>query len=101
MFEYRSGIIPYFKVTAYHIIPAIILGAICQKISAFIQQYFKLKPLVAIVLQLILMTLILYIIEVRISMLYGSQWQTITPGLFFVSIFFGLQSSLYNNIAAL
>jgi hypothetical protein len=99
MFEYREGIIPYFKVSLYHILPAIILGAMCQRFCAYIQERYNLNSLAAIIFQLIVMVFILYIIEIRVSMLYGSQWQSITPGLFFVSLFFGLQTSLYNNIA--
>jgi len=96
--EYKNNIAQYYKVTAYFALPAIILGIICEKISSYLQRTFNLSPLVAIVLQLILATLILYIVEIHISSEYGSYWQNITPGLFFVSIYFGSQSSLYTNI---
>lgn len=95
---HRSGIFPYYKVSLYHIVPAIILGALCQHISQKVQDKYDLKPLYGIIFQISLMIAILYTIEVHVSLLYSSQWQSITPGLFFVSIFFGLQSSLYDNI---
>ncbi len=96
--EYKTGISQYYKVTAYFVLPAIILGVVCEKMTAFFQRKYNLSPLVAIILQLILATFLLYMVEIHISPEYGSQWQSITPGLFFVSIFFGLQASLYTNI---
>ena len=100
-FEYRKGIFPYYKTVAFYSVPAIILGIACEKIVFYLQKKYNLKPWFAILLQLILATTILYIIEMHISLNFGSNWQIITPGLFFVSIFFGLQASLYNNISSI
>jgi hypothetical protein len=97
-FYYRNGIVPYYETVAIYSIPAILLGIICEKTIAYLQKKYELNPVVAIILQLVFVTLILYIIEMHISLPFGSNWQSITPGLFFVSIFFGLQVSLYNNI---
>jgi hypothetical protein len=100
-FEYREGIVPYFKNVGFHVVPAIILGVICEKITHYVQTKYNLRPWITIILQLLLITLILYTIEIHISQSYASQWQDITPGFIFVSIFFGLQLSLYNNIVLL
>jgi hypothetical protein len=96
--EYKEGIVSYYKFVAFHTLPAIVLGLMCEKTIYYIQHKYKLKPITAIFLQLCLITLLFYVIELQISQSYGSQWQDITPGLFFISIFFGSQSSLYTNI---
>ena len=96
--EYKNNILQYYKVTAYHVIPAIILGVICEKLNNYLQIKYKIQPLVAVCLQLIIAIFFLYIIEIYICPSCGVEWQAITPGLFFVSLFFGLQTSLYSNI---
>lgn len=98
--DYRSGILPYYTVSAFYIVPSIILGIICQNITAYVQTICNLTPLTALIFQLVLAIFMLYVIEVWISPSFGANWQSITPGLFFVSIFFGLQTSMYNNIFA-
>ena len=96
-----NGILQYYQITSYFVLPAIVLGVVCEKITSYFQNKFNLSPLVAIIFQLILVTLLLYIIEMCISYEYGSQLQSITAGIFFVSILFGLQVSLYTNIFTL
>lgn len=96
--DYKTGPLQYFGVTALYVFPAIILGVVCEKIIRYIQTTYQLNASIMIIIQLFLATLFLYIVEHYVSPKYGSNWQEITPGLFFVSIFFGLQSSLYTNV---
>ena len=96
--DYRSNVLQYYKVTGYHVVPAIFFGVICEKISNYLQLKYTIPPLVAVCLQLVLAIFFLYMIEIYICPSCGIEWQAITPGLFFVSIFFGLQTSLYSNI---
>lgn len=96
--DYKTGVLQYFGVTALYVFPAIVVGVLCEKITRHIQINYELSALIMIIIQLFLATLFLYIIEYYLSPKYGSNWQEITPGLFFVSIFFGLQSSLYANV---
>lgn len=96
--NYRDGFYEYYLITFFYIIPAIFLGIICQKIMKHLQTKFNLDPLTSIIIHLLLLTFVLYIVEIHISLQYGTNWQSITPGLFFVSIFFGLQLSLYDNL---
>lgn len=96
--NFEQGPHHYFKVTALYVLPGIVIGVLCEKITRYLQTKYKLNPLVAIIIQLFIISVVLYLIEFYVSPEYGSNWQSITPGLFFVSVFFGLQSSLYSNI---
>lgn len=96
--DYKSSIPHYFGITLCYSIPAIILGVICEKFTHYFQNKYMIDPLIAIFMQLFAAITFLCIIELYVCPSYGTSWQGITPGLFFVSIFFGLQSSFYNNI---
>lgn len=98
---YRKNIGTYFGRVAFHIIPAIIVGVIVDKISEKIQKKFKLGPLVALIIQILIVTIVLFIIEKYISRFMSDEWQGNTPGLFFVSFYFGLQFNAFSNISAL
>lgn len=96
--NYNDGFLEYYLVTACYIIPAIILGTICQKTIYHFQTTYNIHPLLSMIIHLIMLTFVLYVVEMHISVRYGQSWQTITPGLFFVAIFFVLQLSLYDNL---
>ena len=96
--HYRDGFLDYYMVTILYVIPAIILGTMCEKCIEYVQQTYNLTPVVAFILHVLLLITILYIVEIHISTTFGENWQAITPGIFFVSIFFDLQVSLYKNM---
>ena len=76
----------------------IILGLIVNKTTIFIQNVFEIKLLlIQILLHLILCSFVLALININFNYL-GWSWQNITPGLFFVSFFFGVQYSIFTNI---
>jgi len=98
--DYKTNVFQYYKITGYHTVSAIIIGVLCEKTCNYIQLRFKMSPLFMLCLQLVLSIFLLYLIEIYICPSCGVEWQAITPGLFFVSIFFGLQTSLYSNISS-
>jgi len=99
--DYKTGALHYFGVTTLYVLPAIVLGVLCEKITRYLQTTYNLNSFVSIIIQLFLAILFLFVVEYYISPKFGENWQAITPGLFFVSIFFGLQASLYANVFAI
>ena len=51
--------------------------------------------------QVIICSFILSIIHIYVNNYFGWTWQNLTPGLFFVSFFFGVQFNIFNNIISL
>ncbi len=98
----NETIFGYYSRMIYHIIPAIILGIIIDKYLTKLQTiYLPNNHLFYVILQLIIIILALYVIQKYISPTYASSWQSTTPGILFVSLFFGIQVNLYKNIEQL
>lgn len=73
-----------------------------KEVQSSQQQWDSLGiPLLMIIIQLIFMTIVLFIFERYIAPLFGRSWQDITPGLFFVAIYFSTQYNLFRNITSL
>lgn len=51
------------------------------------------------VIQLFIGAAVLSILHVFVNSYFGWTWQNITPGLFFVSFFFGVQYKLFSNLS--
>jgi hypothetical protein len=76
----------------------IILGIIINNSIVLISTLFKIKTLLLQnIIQLTLCSFILALIQ-RSFNYFGWSWQNITPGLFFVSFFFGIQFNIFTNI---
>jgi len=76
----------------------IILGVLNNNIIVFICSTFNIQLLfIQNLLQLFLCSLILTVIQYFFNY-FGWSWQNITPGLFFVSFFFGIQYHIFTNI---
>lgn len=99
LFRYRRSLPKYAAKMAIHIIPGIVLGLSINGVMIKLKESLKFKPLTSIAIHVTILILILYIIETRISTRFAFEWQNITPGLFFVSILFGLQSSLFSDLS--
>ena len=90
----------YFATTGIHIIIALALGLTIETITEDIQHYYNLHPAVALIFQLTLSLLVLYYLEVYWAPSFASQWSLFTPGLFFGTLFFLVQDSIFKNFAA-
>lgn len=97
MNKHDDNIFTYFGYCLMHAIPGLILGISIEYFTEYLQKHYKLKPLVAFIVQLILSILVLFVIETYISIEYAQQWQNITPGLIFIAFYFSTQPSLYSN----
>ena len=76
----------------------IILGIINNNIVVIICNTFNIKILfIQNSLQLFLCSLVLTVIQYFFNY-FGWSWQNITPGLFFISFFFGIQYNIFTNI---
>ena len=76
----------------------IVLGIIVNNIIGFMSNKLKIKTLlIQNVLQLVLCSFVLALIHAQFNY-FGWTWQNITPGLFFVSFFFGVQFNIFTNI---
>jgi len=51
--------------------------------------------------QVVVISVVLALIQTYVSASFASDWNNITPGLFFVSFFFGLQGEVMSSIAQL
>ena len=76
----------------------ITLGIIINNIVGFISNKLKIKILlIQNTIQLILCSFVLAQINTHFNY-FGWSWQNVTPGLFFVSFFFGVQFNIFTNI---
>jgi len=77
----------------------IILGILVNNIYVYILNNISYKPnvIVEIVLQLIICSIVLSIININFHF-FGWAWQNTTPGFIFVSFFFGVQYNAFSNI---
>jgi hypothetical protein len=76
----------------------IILGVINNNTVVIICNIFNIKILfIQNSLQLFLCSLVLTTIQYSFKY-FGWTWQNITPGLFFIAFFFGIQYHIFTNI---
>ena len=76
----------------------IIIGIIINNIVTLICNTFKITIIIIkIITQLILCAFILALIQYLFNF-FGWSWQNTTPGLFFISFFFGIQFDIFRNI---
>ena len=69
----------------------ITLGLVVNYATKMVNSYQNMFQLVAC-------SFILAFIQIQINPMFGWSWQNITPGLFFVSFFFGTQFSMFENL---
>lgn len=73
----------------------ILLGLNINKLSKII--FKKFNNTLQILFHIILCSILLSFIHININY-FGWLWQNETPGLYFISFFFGVQFNLFNNI---
>ena len=95
---YKYDVKEYYKSFFIQGGAGLILGILVDRTTKRIQDYTQFNKYVMILIQLFLAILILYIIERKVSDNFASVWQSTNPGLLFVSLYFGTQFVLYNNI---
>lgn len=88
----------FYRKSFLHIAVGIGLGLLIENVCKKIQLNYKLSPLTMVIMQLFMIVTILYIVQSYISHSFAIDWQRITPGFIFVSLFFNLQTTLINNI---
>jgi hypothetical protein len=79
------------------LIPGVILGLLIDNSIRWIQYNIPLDSIVCILIQTFIMILTIYFLR-RASSLYTDEFQNTLSGLFFVSLYFGLQSNYCTNI---
>jgi hypothetical protein len=76
----------------------LVFGVMNNNLIVVISNHFKIESLLLQnVLQLIFCSILLSAIHVNYNY-FGWSWQNLTPGLFFVSFFFGVQFKMITNI---
>ena len=76
----------------------LVLGVIINNILVFLNNNLKIKYLlIQNILHLTLCSVFLSAIHSQYNY-FGWTWQNLTPGLFFVSFFFGVQFKIFTNI---
>lgn len=83
---------------------AIVLGMIMDYVNKKLDNnlsIFKQNRYVSVIAKILLIALVFNYIQDHISAEFASDWQSTTPGVFFVSIFFGLQSNLFSTLQAI
>ena len=94
-YAYRNSLIIYFKKCFLYALIGIILSLVINYLILNIQNYFNLSLFVTVLTHLLISILVLYTAEILIMPSFGEEWQTTTPGLFFASLYFGIQIVLY------
>lgn len=76
-----------------------ILGIITNNVGIYISKMLGITDHnMLILIQLILCSIVLAVVHVKINNEFGWTWQNVTPGLFFVSFYFGTQFLSYSLI---
>lgn len=108
MFDFhRNSLIPYLVICLVYFVIGTFSGLIIDKIvsyfeNKYLNQYsIKIKSIISIVSQAVLLIILFGIIELYISSSFAESWQSITPGFIFVSMIFGTSYNLYANIQKL
>jgi Na+/H+-dicarboxylate symporter len=97
-FSFKQTFASYYQKCALHIIVGIVLGIVIDQLCKKIESAYHINPLIMVIFELTLIIIVLYVIETFISGIFALEWQSITPGFLFVSLFFNLQTTLINNI---
>ena len=77
----------------------IVFGLIINKLSKKISDHFRINNKnIKILLQLVICSIALGYVHKTVNEKYRWMWQTITPELFFISFFFGVQYMEFSAI---
>lgn len=100
--KYTNNFVTYLGRIIILIIPGMIIG---HYIDQFIFRYqmrnkhdTKLSRLYFVGLQLLIVSVVIYLFHIYISKDYAHEFQNTVPGLFFISLFFNTQTNLIRNI---
>lgn len=96
--SYKRGVLSYTQYCFLYTIIAILTGLIVDILCRYIQKYIVKNTVLMILIQILLVSIMAYIIERYLHRIFAETWQETTPGLFFVSVFFGVQFNLFINI---
>lgn len=94
-------VLSYFANCISYAILGAILGLTVDSWAENFQNEYQIRPLIMLVIQPLIMITILYILENYVSSNFANDWQANTKGLFFVFLYFGLQSNVYRNFRKL
>lgn len=99
--NYDSSPGRYYSQILQQAVPAIALGIVLDRTLKKMQNEYKIRPIIMIIMQIIIGIAILYLIEKYISKAYATAWQNTTPGFYFVTFYFSTQFQLFTNLGAL
>jgi uncharacterized protein YacL len=78
----------------------IISGILLNNIAIKIFKMFNIvDDTMQNILQLMLCSVLLAYVHTNMNNYFGWTWQNVTPGLFFVSFFFGTQYKIFSNLS--
>ena len=100
LFNYRKSPKNYFVKSVAHSAAGLGLGVVIDRACSKLQSSLSLHPALMIIMQITIIIICLYIIEMYLSKdyKYAMEWQNITPGLLFTGLLFGTQQTLFTNI---
>ena len=77
----------------------IVFGLVINNLSKHFVDFFKIESKnIKILIQLLFCSIALSYVHTHINNEFGWTWQNVTPGLFFVSFFFGVQYLAFTTI---
>ena len=76
----------------------LVFGLLINIFAKKILQLFNLSLLTKAVIQILFSTILLGFIAIYFMPNFSTTWQTQIPGLFFISIFFGSQYTMYKEL---
>jgi uncharacterized protein YacL len=93
----------FLQLTSKNIIWAIlgiIFGLVINNIVVFLIKKYNINNKYGkVLIHIILCAIILSFIQIYINNYFGWSWQNVTPGLYFVSFFFGVQYNVFNTLS--
>jgi len=95
MKEHKMSFVIFVLLCLFHVVMGILIGGLIEGASRYID--IKYGNMVSLLFQIILNILTLSILRYYAAPIFIIQLQSITAGLLFVALYFGIQSTLYTN----
>jgi hypothetical protein len=98
--KHNGHFLSFFVKSVAYTLPAILLGILVDRLVDKLKKKkrFGDKPCTYVVLQFAINLAILFVVLKGLSYKYASEFQNTLPGMFFSTLFFGVQTKWFANI---
>lgn len=107
--NYKHNFFAYFGRTVFLLLPGAVIGYYIDQTIKQIdyrfyskkKKYERLQAFISVILQTLAIVIVMYVLQTMISHGYTQEFITTIPGAAFMSMFFGVQRTLFQNVAIL